>query len=136
MLIIGYGFAFTPLQHITPDFPTMKARTAAALMALSVSFLLSLRESNRARWGSAGIAAFVVVFLVHMRATVGPAAPENPWSIVPSDATIFCLLVAAVTLVVINLKPRWSFAAGVLGLAAATPALFHIFGLMLFQGAP
>ena len=53
VLIIGYGFNVEPLQTIIPGFPTMKARTAATFMALSVSFLMSLRESNRSRWGSA-----------------------------------------------------------------------------------
>lgn len=136
VLIIGYGFGFTPLQQIIPGFPTMKARTAAIMMGLSVSFLLSLRESNRARWGSVALAAMTVIFLVQTRLSASDAPPADPWAIVPSDATIFCLLVAAVTLIVINLKPRWSLAAGVFGLAAATPALFRIFGLMLFQGAP
>ncbi|MDP3494136.1 MAG: ATP-binding protein [Hyphomonadaceae bacterium] len=136
VLIIGYGFGFEPLQMIIPGFPTMKARTAAALMALSVSFLMSLRGSNRSRWGSAAVAAVLAVLLAHMWATRSLSTGADAWSIIPSDATIFCLLIGAVTLVVINLRPGWSLAAGVLALVAATPALFRIFGLFLFQGAP
>ena len=34
VLIIGYGFNFEPLQTLVPSFPTMKARTAAALATL------------------------------------------------------------------------------------------------------
>lgn len=136
VLIIGYGFGFTPLQNLVPGFPTMKARTAAALMALSVGFLLSLRESKRARWGSAGLAALVALFLVQTWIVKGSDSPLDPWSIIPSEATIFCLLIGAITLVLINLRPDWSLATGVLALMAATPALFRIFGLMMFQGAP
>lgn len=136
VLIIGYGFGFEPLQSLIPGFPTMKARTAAAFMALSVSFLMSLRESNRSRWGSAAIAALLAVLLAHMWATRGLSTGADPWSIIPSDATIFCQLIGAVILVIINLKPGWSLAVGVLALVAATPALFRIFGLILFGGAP
>ena len=75
VLIIGYGFNFEPLQTIIPGFPTMKARTASAFMALSVSFLLSLRESQRSRWGSAGIAALLLLAF-GMKAA---AFPVNAW---------------------------------------------------------
>ncbi len=136
VLIIGYGFNFEPLQTIIPGFPTMKARTAAAFMALSVSFLMSLRESKRSRWGSAGIAALLAVLLVHMWATRSLSTGTDAWSIIPSDATIFCLLIGAVTLIVINLRPAWSLAAGVLALVAATPAMFRIMGLVLLGRAP
>lgn len=136
VLIIGYGFNFEPLQTIIPGFPTMKARTAAAFMALSVSFLLSLRESQRSHWGSAGIAALLAVLLAHMWATRSLSTGTDAWAILPSDATIFGLLIGAVTLVIINLRPGWSLAAGILALIAATPALFRIFGLFLFRGAP
>jgi len=136
VLIIGYGFGFEPLQNIIPGFPTMKARTAAALMALSVSFLMSLRESRRSRWGSAAIAAVLVVLLGHMLLTRSETTGSDPWSIIPSDASIFCLMIGSVALIIINLKPHWSLAAGIMALVAATPALFRIFGLILFQGVP
>ena len=136
VLIIGYGFGFEPLQNIIPGFPTMKARTAAALMALSVSFLMSLRESRRSRWGSAAIAAVLVVLLGHMLLTRSESTGSDPWSIIPSDASIFCLMIGSVALIIINLKPHWSLAAGIMALVAATPALFRIFGLILFQGVP
>lgn len=135
VLIIGYGFNFEPLQTLVPGFPTMKARTAAALMALSVSFLMSLRESRRSHWGSAAIAILTLLFLIQTSFARDGAGPE-PWAIIPSPATIFCLALAAVTLIVINIRPRWSLLAGILALVAATPAMFRILGLALFGGAP
>ncbi len=60
----------------------------------------------------------------------------EPWSIVPSDATVFCLLACAVALLMINLAPRWSLATGIIVLIAATPAMFRILGLLLLRGAP
>ena len=136
VLIIGYGFNFAPLQTLVPGFPTMKARTAAALMALSVSFLMSLRESRRSHWGSAAIAVFTLLFLIQTALSRSAQIDSQPWMIIPSDATIFCLGLAAIALIIINLRPRWSLLAGILALIAATPAMFRILGLALFGGAP
>lgn len=135
VLIIGYGFNFAPLQTLVPGFPTMKARTAAVLMALSLSFLMSLRESGRSRWGSAALAIATLMFLVQSELSRSQPGTE-PWAIIPSPATVFCLALAAVALVIINLQPRWSLIAGILALVAATPAMFRILGLVLFSGAP
>lgn len=136
VLIIGYGFSFAPLQTLVPGYPTMKARTAAALMALSVSFLLSLRESKRSHWGSTIIAFLTLAFLVQTALSRDGVIDGQPWTIIPSEATIFCLFLAALTLIIINLRPSWSLLAGILALVAATPAMFRILGLILFGRAP
>ncbi|HOY80023.1 MAG TPA: hypothetical protein PLN33_19580, partial [Hyphomonadaceae bacterium] len=135
VLIIGYGFDFEPLQTLIPGFPSMKPRTAAVLMALSVSFLMSLRASKRSHWGSAAVAVLTLVFLIQSEFSRHAGGVE-PWAVIPSQATLFCLALAAVTLIVINLRPRWSLLAGILALIAATPAMFRILGLALFGGAP
>ncbi len=136
VLIIGYGFNVEAAQTIIPGFPTMKARTAAVLMALSLSYLLSLRQSQRALWASSGLAAGVVIVTAWMGLTRESGVETDPWSITPSNATIFGLMAGGVTPLLINHARRWSLAAGVLALVAATPALFRILGLLLFQGAP
>src|SRR5262245_29094013 len=53
VLLIGYGFNFTPLQTLIPGFPAMAPITAGLIMALSLSCLLSLRGSQRLTWLSA-----------------------------------------------------------------------------------
>lgn len=137
VVTIGYGFSFEPMQRLVPEFPTMKLRTAVVLMALSLSYLLSLRDNTRARWGSIGIASVVLVILIET-ALVRPAEqfPELPWTVVPSYATVFCLAVAAVSLLVVNIAPQWSAAISALTFLALTPALFRIFTLLLFRGVP
>jgi signal transduction histidine kinase len=136
VLVIGYGFNFAPMQTIVPGFPTMKPRTAAMLMVLSLSYLLSLRKSDRALWASSGMAIVVVGFTVWMALTRPAVAAIEPWDITPSNATIFGLMTGGVAMLIINHAPRWSLMAGVLALVAATPALFRILALILFQGAP
>lgn len=136
VVFVGYGFNVEPVQTILPGYPTMKLRTATVLMALSMSFLLSLRETQPARWGSVGIAAVAIALLIWTKAVPATPVAGDPWSIVPSDATVFCLLVSAVALLMINLAPRWSLATGIIVLIAATPAMFRILGLLLLRGAP
>ena len=46
------------------------------------------------------------------------------------------LVVTAVAILMINHTPRLSMVTAVLALVAATPALFRILALLLFQGAP
>lgn len=136
VLIIGYGFNFVPLQTLVPGFPTMKARTAAALMALSVSFLMSLRESKRSHWGSSIIAVLALAFLILTAFSRGGEIDSQPWTLIPSVATISCLSLAALALIIINLRPSWSLLAGIFALIAATPAMFRILGLVLFGRVP
>jgi signal transduction histidine kinase len=136
VVMIGYGFNFEPLQTLVPGFPTMKLRTAVVLMGLSLSYLLSLRGSQQARWISVGIALGALVLLVETTLNRPPSSPGLPWTIVPSFATIFCLGAAATSLLIINLAPAWTRLVSVLCFLAITPALFRILTLILFQGAP
>jgi signal transduction histidine kinase len=136
VLVIGYGFGFKPMQSIVPSFPTMKARTAALLMVLSLGFLLSLRKSQRARWASSGLAIGAAVFALWMGVTRAAEVPFDPWAIVPSNATIFGLFAGGLALLLINHAPRLSLMTAVLALVAATPAMFRILALLLFQRAP
>lgn len=136
VLIVGYGFNFAPLQTLLPDFPAMRPRTAAVIMALSLSYMLSLRDSRRSMWMSNAVAGAVVLWILYMRINWAANTAETPWSTLPSDGTIFCLLFAGISLLIINLAPRFALVAGLLAIVAATPALFRILSLILFRGAP
>jgi signal transduction histidine kinase len=136
VVLIGYGFDIEPVQSLAPGFPTMKLRTASCIMALSLSYLLSLRRSDRAHWGAVTIAAGVLALLVWSLATPPAPAPGDPWSIRPSFGTHFCLAACALALLVITLAPRLGVLAAALALTAAAPAMFRIIGLLLFGGAP
>jgi signal transduction histidine kinase len=136
VLLIGYGFNFQPLQTIIPGFPQMRPRTAAFIMALSISCLASLRESRQAHMLSAIIAAGVVVYVVYL---IGSNVNNPAFSrgrLVAIQGTAVSVVLAGIALLIINLKPRWGVAAGVIALAAAAPALYRILGLLLFWGAP
>lgn len=136
VVMVGYGFGFEPLQHLWPTMPTMKLRTAVVLMGLSLGYLLSLRGSQQARWISVGIAAGALILLGETAINRPPPMPSQPWSIVPSFATIFCLGSISVSLLVINLRPQWSGFVTFLCFFALTPALFRFITLVLLQGAP
>jgi signal transduction histidine kinase len=136
VFLIGHGFNFAPLKTLIPGFPEMRPVTAAVMMALSLSCLLSLRGSRRLEWLSTAIAAGVVIYIVYRNATNfdTPAFPiERLRSIL---GTTLSVVFASIAMVIINLKPRWSVAAGVIALAAAAPAFYRILGLLLFWGAP
>ncbi len=136
VVLIGYGFNIEPIQSLVPGFPTMKLRTASGIMALSLSFLLSLRGSETARWGAVAIAVCVLALAVYSSVVRPPTGPGDAWSIVPSFATLACLSACALAMLVITLAPRFGLLAGVLALAAASPAVFRIEGLLMFGGAP
>ena len=135
VVLVGYGFDVEPVQSLAPGFPTMKLRTAACLMALSLSYLLSLRTSARAHWGSVAIAAAVLGVIVYSLATPALPVAGDPWSIRPSFGTHLCLGACAAAMLVIKLAPRLGMVAGALALMAATPAMFRIIGLILLGGA-
>ncbi len=136
VLLIGYGFNFAPMQNLIPGFPTMKPRTAAVLMTLSVAYLMSLRESRRAKWGSTFLAAGCLIWVVIIHFNWVADFLTGPWAISPSEATLFCLGSASLTLLIINLAPRFGLLAGIIAVVAATPAMFRVFGLLLFWDAP
>jgi signal transduction histidine kinase len=136
VVLVGYGFNVETIQTIVPGFPTMKLRTAIGIMALSISYLLSLRSSNGARVGSLAIAVGVLVLTLQSSAVRSEQDPSDPLSIIPSVATLFCIASCAMAMIVITAAPRFRILAGVLALAAASPAMFRIIGLALFVGAP
>lgn len=136
VVLVGYGFNVEPIQSLVPGFPTMKLRTASGIMALSLSYLLSLRGSETARWGAVAIAVCVLALMLQSMIATRATIEGDPWSNVPSPATLFCLASCALAIAVITLAPRFAMLAGILALAAAAPAIFRVIGLLLFMGAP
>ena len=136
VLLVGYGLNVEAFQTVLPGFPTMKARTAGLLVLLSVSCILSLRPFAWAPWASSVLAVAVIAIALSMGLNRTEAVAGDVWSIIPSDATIFGLLCGGLAMLVINHAPRWTLFAGILALAAATPAIFRIIALLLFGGAP
>jgi signal transduction histidine kinase len=136
VLLIGYGFNFEPLQTLIPGFPSMRPRTAAYIMALSVSCLASLRGSRRTRILSSIIAASVVVYLIYTILINLDNPALSAGDLIRIQGTAISIVFAGIALLIINLAPQWSIAAGVIALAAAAPALYRILGLLLFWGAP
>jgi len=136
VLLIGYGFNVTPLQTIIPGFPAMQPVTAALIMALSLSCLLSLRGSQQLLWLSSAIAAAIVIYLVYQNVTHFNT-PEFPIERFRSIlGTTLSVIFAAISLLIIDLAPQWGIAAGIIALTAVAPALYRILGLLIFWGAP
>lgn len=136
VLLVGYGLGIEHVQSIVPGFPTMKARTATLLLLLSLSYLLSLRNMQWARWTSSGLALTALLFAAWMALNRTSNIVGEPWSYVPSNATIFGLFAGGVAMLIVNHASRWAAFAALLALLAATPALFRILALVMFQGAP
>jgi signal transduction histidine kinase len=136
VFFVGYGFNFEPLQTIFPGFPSMRPRTAATFMALSISCLLSLRPSHAARTLSTTVAAGAILWIVWMVVNNWGAERDGESILVPIQGTLLSILLGALAMLIINLAPRWRILAGVIALLAATPALYRMFGLLLFWGAP
>jgi signal transduction histidine kinase len=136
VVFIGYGFGVEAIKSIVPGFPTMKLRTAVAIMALSISYILSLRASGSARWGSVAIAAGVLLLMIQSSAARSAENLADPWSAIPSVATLFGIATCALAMIAISSATRFRLLTGVLALAAAAPAMFRIFGLVLFAGIP
>jgi signal transduction histidine kinase len=136
VLLVGYGLGIEAVQSVVPGFPTMKARTATLILLLAVSCLLSLRSPSWATWASSALAIVVIVIAFTMGVNRTPSIPGDPWSMSPSNATIFGLACGGVAMLLINHAPRWTLAAGIIALAAAAPAIFRIIALLMFGGAP
>ncbi|HYV89903.1 MAG TPA: hypothetical protein VFA91_15095, partial [Candidatus Polarisedimenticolia bacterium] len=136
MLIIGYGFNVEPLQTLVPGFPAMRPITAGLLMLLSVSCLLSLRGDRRLEWLSAAIGGGIVIYLVYEDTTHFNTPTFTIAQFRAILGTTLSIIFAGAAMVIINLRPRWSIAVGVIALMAAAPALYRILGLLLFWGAP
>lgn len=136
VLLIGYGFNFTPLQTLIPGFPPMRPVTAGSIMFLSLACLMSLRDSKRSHIISTLIAAGVVGYIV-WRLAVSWETLTDPGAVyVPIQGTAISVILAGLCLLIINLKPEWGLAAGIIALTAAAPALYRVAGLFLFWGAP
>lgn len=136
VLLGGYGFGLSALISLIPGFPTMKFNTAAAIMALSVGYVLSLRNTIWTRRLSIAIAAALMLWLAWARANWAVATAPGIFTTLPSDATIFCIFASALALLLLNIAPRLALPIAGLAILAATPALFRILGLVLFWGAP
>ncbi len=136
VLFVGWGFGFEPAKTLLPGFPTMKAVTALSVMLLSLSCLTSLRMSRSAKALSIVTALAVPVILLLMFLLVPPELEFTGWTTVPSEGTALCLSLAAVSCMLITLRPAWGIAIACLALTSAAPALYRIFALLLFSGAP
>jgi signal transduction histidine kinase len=136
VLLGGYGFGIEQLTYLIPGFPTMRLNTAAALMALSLGYMLSLREARNARYLSIAIAAGIIAWLAWARLEWALTDAPDLLATLPADATIVCVMLSAVALLLLNLTPRLHVLIGVICVLAATPGLCRIFGLLLFWGAP
>lgn len=136
VLFVGWGFGVELAKTIFPGFPTTKAVTALSLMLLSLSCLTSLRMSRGARWIAAAMGLSVPVILGLFFALVPPELEFTGWTTIPSEGTALCLSLAGIASAMIALRPRWAVGIAVMSLASATPALYRIFGLLLFSGAP
>jgi signal transduction histidine kinase len=135
VLLIGWGFNVQLLKTLIPGFPTMQPRTAGIIMALSLSCLLSLRGSRGTGIGSTVVAAGVVLYVAYLMITAWNAV-DDVTRFIRIQGTAFSLAMMGVALLILNVAPRWSVAAGIVAFAAAAPALYRILGLLLFWGAP
>jgi signal transduction histidine kinase len=136
VLLIGWGFGVEPIKRILPGFPTMKAVTAGTLMLLSMSCLTSLRGSRRGDimaviLGGATVAVMAVALVIDPQGRW-----DDSWRQMPSEATMICLMAGGLAMLVVMLAPQRPLLAGALALGAASIALFRIFVLLLFRGAP
>jgi signal transduction histidine kinase len=136
VLLIGYGFNVEFLKTIAPGFPEMRPRTAAFLMALSLSCLLSLRSSKRSRMLSTAIAGGMVLYILWLLATNIDSEAFGIVGLIPIQGTAISVILGGVALLIINLAPRYGLAAGIIALIVAAAALYRIIGLLLFGGAP
>ncbi len=136
VLLAGHGFNVEILKTVVPGFPEMRPRTAGYIMALSLSCLLSLRESRRSHIMSSAIAAGVVVYVLWLLATNIDSPDFGIAGLIPIQGSAISIVLMGVALLIINLAPRRGLAAGIIALVVAAAALYRIFGLVLFGRAP
>ena len=136
VLLVGYGFNVEFLKAIVPGFPEMRPRTAAFLMALSLSCLLSLRSSKRSRMLSSAIAGGMVLYILWLLATNIDSEAFGIVGLIPIQGTAISVVLGGIALLIINLAPRYGLAAGIIALVVSAAALYRIIGLLLFAGAP
>lgn len=136
VFFIGYGFNFEPLQTVIPGFPSMRPRTAVAFMLLSISCILSMRDSRTASLVSSAVAVATIAWVASLVFSNWGAENDGESVLVPIQGTLISLLLGSFALLLINIAPGWRILVGVMALLAATPALYRIFALLLFWGAP
>lgn len=136
VLLIGWGFDVALLKQIVPGFPDMKALTAASFMMLSMSCVMSLRGSERARIGAIVLSGLALGLVAAAHFLDPERLWDGSWRQIPSEATLVCLGLAATGMLIILLAPRWRIAAAAFALAGATPALYRMLAMILFGGAP
>jgi signal transduction histidine kinase len=133
---IGYGFNFDPVKTVIPGFPSMRLRTAVAFMLLSLSCILSLRGARNASILSSVIAAGTIIWVMQAVMNDWGVEEDGESFLVPIQATLVSTILAAASMLIVNLAPSWRLVAGVVALVAMTPALYRIVSLLLFWGAP
>jgi signal transduction histidine kinase len=136
VLLIGWGFKVELIQSVLPGFPTMKPRTAVGLMALSLSAMLSLRPSQRSHIASSVIAAGVVGWMGWLLIAFWDRTVGNLPELLPIQATMLCLILGGLAMLVINLAPKAQAAAAVMVWLASVPATYRVISLILFWGSP
>jgi signal transduction histidine kinase len=136
VLLVGYGFNVEQLRTILPGFPEMRPKTAGSFMLLSVSYMLSLRGSRAATLLSSAVAAGTVVWLLEGVISGWNAERDGQRVLFGIQGTLLSIVFSCAAMLVINHAPRWRIAAGIMALLAVTPALYRIFTLLVFWGAP
>lgn len=136
VLFVGHGFNVDLLKTLIPGFPEMRPKTAGSFMLLSLSYMLSLRTSGAARLISSAVAAGTVVWLLEGVITGWNAERDGQRILFGIQGTLLSVLFCCFAMLVINFAPRWRIAVGILATLALTPALYRIFTLLVFWGAP
>jgi signal transduction histidine kinase len=136
VLLVGWGFKVQLIQSLVPGFPTMKPRTAITFMALSLSAMLSLRPSQRSQITSSIIAAGVVGWMGWLLVVYWDRSSLDIPSLLPIQATMLCLMMGGLSMLVVNLAPRAQAAAAILVWLASVSASYRVLGLLLFWGSP
>jgi signal transduction histidine kinase len=136
VLLIGYGFAFEPMQTVIPGFPPMRPGTAFAFMLLSLALLASLRASREAKLLSTGLALASILWVSNLVLSNWGMEEGSEAMGGPIQASLAALLLGGVAILLINHAPRLRMLVAVMALLAATPALYRVLGLLFFWGAP
>jgi signal transduction histidine kinase len=136
VLLVGWGFKVELIQSVLPGFPTMRPRTAAAFMALSLSAMLSLRPSRRSHILSSIVAAGVVVWMARLLVLYWDREIDGVPALLPIQATMTSVILGGLSMLVVNLAPKARIVAAIMVWLAAVPALYRILCLVLFWGSP
>lgn len=136
--IFGWMLGIEAFQSVIPGFPTMRPRTSLGFVFLGISLFLSLRASWHGwRLGALASGATLAWLISLIVPLLMGSTPGGAALLQPILATFTSLTLAAAALLIVDLAPqRHVGSAGIIALAAATPALYRILSLLLFRGAP